>query len=342
MARRKGTRTRSYFREAFSGLDRCVLTLTTKPGSWPNYKKLIRTASLRTFAPLVFVLLPSYPADAQQLPPLSSMVVGGQFTYTAQKGDSLTSVGGRFGMEARVLAKCNGLRPDAWLKEGQVLRVDNHHVVPPRLDDGIVINIPQRVLFFFKSGQLVRSYPVAVGRPDWPTLIGNFAVLGKEEDKVWYVPKSIREEMQGEGKSVEEKVPPGPENPLGKYWIRITPSCGIHGTIYPASIYTFQTHGCIRLHPDDVADLWARVSVGTAVKIVYEPVLLARVEDGPFYLEAHGDVYKRGGDPLRTVRLIARAAEVSSRIDWQKIKQVVQKREGLARPVDLSRTEPSE
>jgi L,D-transpeptidase ErfK/SrfK len=297
---------------------------------------------LRTFAPLAFVLLPSFPADAQQLPPLSSLVVGGQFTYTAQKGDSLTSVGARFGMEARVLAKYNGLQPYARLKQGQVLRLVNRHIVPQRLDDGMVINIPQRVLFFFKSGQLVRTYPVAVGRPDWPTLIGNFPVLGKEEDKVWYVPKSIREEMQRQGKSVEEKVPPGSKNPLGKYWIRITPSCGIHGTIYPASIYTFQTHGCIRLHPDDVADLWARVPVGTAVKIVYEPVLLAQVEDGSIYLEAHGDVYKRGGHPLRTVQLIARAAEVSSRVDWQEIKQVLQKREGLARPVGLGRTEPSE
>ena len=61
---------------------------------------------------------------AGQPPPISNALAGGQFTYAAQKGDSLTSVGARFGMDVPALAELNGLEPTARLKLGQVLRID--------------------------------------------------------------------------------------------------------------------------------------------------------------------------------------------------------------------------
>ena len=52
-------------------------------------------------------------------------------------------------------------------------------------------------------------------------------------------------------------MPPGPDNPLGKHWLGLSiHGYGIHGTIAPSSIYQFRTHGCIRLHPDDIAELF--------------------------------------------------------------------------------------
>jgi len=271
-----------------------------------------------------------------QPPQLSTSLVGSEFTYTVQRGDSLARVGARFGVDAAVLAALNGLKPRALLKPGQKLLVDNRHIVPAGVADGILINIPQRMLFFFKNGELAGHYPVAVGRPDWQTLIGNFRVLSKEKDKVWIVPKSIQEEMRRQGKPVKKRVPPGPENPLGKYWIRVTPDCGIHGTIFPASIYTFQTHGCVRLLPDDIHALYEQVAVGTPIAIIYEPVLLARLPDDAVLLEVHPDVYQRAEDPATTVELAAATGNVPrSVLDWNRVKAVIEEERGFAQEVGV-------
>jgi len=284
---------------------------------------------------LLLAVLMGAIANAQP-PPISDALVGGRSTYAAQPGDSLTRVGARFGVDVPVLAELNGLKPTARLKIGQVLRIDNRHIVLRALDDGIVINVPQRMLFYFHSGKLVAGCPAGLGRRTWPTPRGDFGVIEKEENKTWIVPESIQEEMLAKGEPVREKVPPGPENPLGQHWIRISSSCGIHGTNAPASIYHFQTHGCIRLLPENIASLFKAVPIGAPVKIVYEPVLLARLPDGTLYLEVHRDAYRKAGDPFATVKQIAEASGVDSMIDWQKVRKAVRERRGLAEIVGLT------
>jgi L,D-transpeptidase ErfK/SrfK len=267
--------------------------------------------------------------------PASGALSGGPVTYTARGGDSLTSVAARFGMDVPTLAELNGLKPTARLKLGQELHIYNPHLVPSRLDDGIVINIPQRMLFYFKSGRLVGAYPVGLGRRTWRTPQGDFEVLEKEKDKTWVVPVSIQEEMLAKGKPVRDKVPPGPDNPLGRYWLRISSSEGIHGTNAPASIYRFQTHGCIRLMSENIATLFQKVPVGTPVKIMYEPVLFARLPEGAYYLEVHSDIYGEAGDPLITVKQMAEAAGADSVIDWRAVRKAIRERRGLAENVSM-------
>jgi L,D-transpeptidase ErfK/SrfK len=267
------------------------------------------------------------------MPLLSSRLAGGEFIYKVEKGDSLTSVAARFGVESAVLATSNGLAKNSLLRERQLLRIENPHVVPQSETGGIVINIPQRMLFYFSNGSFIRAYPLGLGRLDWPTPTGQFTVVSKEENPTWDVPESVQEEMRREGKEVQTRVPPSPENPLGKHWIATSiPGYGIHGTNAPASIYGFRTHGCIRLHPDDIADLFDRVDVGTPGLFIYRPLLLARV-DGRLFLEAHRDVYRKAQDPLKTLREIVGAHDVESLLDWRKAKAVIEKREGIARDV---------
>lgn len=273
-------------------------------------------------------------AAANDAPRLPDTLTGGEFTYTVQKDDSLGKIGSRFGVDAAVLARLNALEYNALLQPGQELRVENRHIVPERLSTSILINLPQRMLFFFKEEALFASYPVGLGRPDWPTPTGKFKVLTLEENPTWDVPLSIQEEMRLEGKEVLIKVPPGPKNPLGKYWLGLSlPAIGIHGTIAPASVYRFQSHGCIRLHPDDISVLFANISVNLEGKIIYHPVLLAQLPDGRIFLEVHPDVYKRVGNPLKGVQKLAAEAEITEMIDWEKVAQVIKQKEGLAREV---------
>jgi len=267
-------------------------------------------------------------------PDAAPIVVGSKFVYTVRKGDSLIAIGSRLGISERVLARDNGLHPPYLLKIGERLNVDNRHLVPETLTEGIVINIPQRMLFLFRNAAVAAAYPVGLGRPDWETPTGEFTIIHKEKNKAWCVPKSIQEEMRKAGKPVLTRVPPGPDNPLGAYWMALSePAYGIHATIAPASVYRMRTHGCIRLHSDDAAALYERVFPGMPVKIIYAPVLLAKLEDGQILVEVNPDVYNRGADPLQTLREAARTRELEEKMDWTVVSELARAKEGLARDV---------
>ncbi len=215
------------------------------------------------------------------LPAAAGQLVGGEADYVVRKGDYLTLIGARFGQDARSLARENGLDYFGRIHPGQRLKLNNRHIVPAVRADGIVINVPQRMLYLFRQGRLVAHYPVGLGRPDWPTPLGLRHIRSKEIDKDWLVPPSIQEEMRCAGQPVLTRVPPGPDNPLGRHWIGLKPGWwGIHGTNAPASVYDFRSHGCIRLHPDDIADLFDRVALGDPVEIIYQTVLLAQSPEG--------------------------------------------------------------
>ena len=156
------------------------------------------------------------------------------------------------------------------------------------------MNLPGHMIYLFSEGSLVKRYPVAIGRPDWPTPQGNFVVLGKIKNPTWTVPQTIQEEMEKEGKLVLEKVPPGPDNPLGKYWLPLSaPGYGIHSTIWPESIGHSTSHGCIRMLPEDIEALFPYIKAGIPVSIIYEPVKLALTPDKRIFLEVHPNVYQK-------------------------------------------------
>jgi L,D-transpeptidase ErfK/SrfK len=151
-----------------------------------------------------------------------------------------------------------------------------------------------------------------------------------ETDPTWDVPVSIQEEMRRAGKPVLTKVPPGPANPLGRYWMGLSlGSIGLHGTTAPSSIYHFATHGCIRLHPDDVEDLFFHVAVGDPGRIVYEPVLVG-FDGTDVFLEVHGDAYRRApASPERAWQLLEEAG-LRALVDPTRVARVVREAEGLA------------
>jgi len=265
---------------------------------------------------------------------LANQLAGNEFVYAVKRGDTFVSIGSRYGVGPLVLAGANGLKISARLKPGQVLQIDNRHIVPHELDDGILINVPQRMLFLFRDGKLVSHYPVALGRPTWPTSTGGFHVLELREHPTWHVPKSIQREMAMQGKVVKHSVPPGPDNPLGDYWLGLNlDSYGIHATNRPGSIYGFRTHGCIRLSPADAKDLYDKVTIGTRGVIVYHPVLLARSDEGRIFLEVNKDQYHLGNNPLAAARALAESLHLDSQIDWNRAGEVADASEGIARDV---------
>ncbi len=131
----------------------------------------------------------------------------------------------------------------------------------------VVIKRGSRRLNLFRgssAGKMsrVRSFPVAVGQPAWPTPLGSFHIRTKTRNPWWYPPN----QPWAEG---AKPVPPGPGNPLGTRWMGLNiGGVGIHGTYNSGSIGSAASHGCIRMHIGSAEWLFERVRIGTPVYII--------------------------------------------------------------------------
>jgi L,D-transpeptidase ErfK/SrfK len=298
------------------------------------------TVSCRTAVLLqasIFVLVAAALCGSTDRSPAAGTIMGDRWVHLVSRGETWTSVGARVGVSPAVLAARNQRSLRDPLRPGDVLGIDNRHVAPAYERDELVINIPQRMLFHYSTGGLRGAYPVAVGRPDWPTPLGAFVVAVMETDPTWDVPLSIQEEMRRAGRPVQRTVPPGPANPLGRYWVGLSlGSIGIHGTSAPASIYHYATHGCIRLHPDDIEDLFWRLVVGDPGRLVYEPVLVG-FDGTDVFLEVHADAYQRRIDRLARARQLLDQTGLASLVTSSDVERVIREAEGLAVPITESR-----
>ena len=262
-------------------------------------------------------------------------LVGGRTAYEVKAGDTLASIGARFGVARATLIEMNQLTSPYALAAGQSLVVDNTHIAVANLQVSITINIAQRLLVL-AEGERAHAFPITVGRRTWPTPVGAFTIISKETDPVWDVPVSIQREMAQQGKPVITRMEASPLNPLGQHWLGLSlPGLGIHGTNAPSSIYAFASHGCIRMHPDDVADLFHRVEVGMTGVLVYQPVVVA-VIDGRVWIEAHPDEYRRTRDAQGLVRAAVEREGLESRTNWALVEEALRQRRGRALDVTIA------
>jgi murein L,D-transpeptidase YcbB/YkuD len=115
---------------------------------------------------------------------------------------------------------------------------------PLRLD----LNIPALRLQVYEGGELLRSYPVAVGQPGHDTPTGDFPITRAEWNPWWRPPAS-------EWAREDKVTPPGPSNPMGRVKLHFAPLYFIHGTPKEESIGTPASHGCVRMRNKDVIEL---------------------------------------------------------------------------------------
>jgi lipoprotein-anchoring transpeptidase ErfK/SrfK len=288
-------------------------------------------------------LPPDLPGEEQPTADMKRFI-GNRGYYTVRKWDTLKRVGARLGVDWRRLVKINNLDPKAQLKPGQIIAYDNRKIVPSALRDGIVINIADRTLYLLKNGEVRTSYPVALGKPpkpeqdeDWSTPTGRFVITSKEKDPVWRVPQSIQDEMEERGRQPVKEVPPGKDNPLGKFAMKTSLSgIVIHSTNSPSSINTYASHGCIRVMPEHMEHLFLVVEPRTSGIIVYQPVKLAVSQYGRIFLEVHRDIYDRYKGNLESeVRKLISKRKVEEQVDWRKISALLRKKSGIPEEITI-------
>ena len=125
---------------------------------------------------------------------------------------------------------------------------------------------------------------------DWVTPLGISKIVEKKKDPTWIPPKSLQMDRIANGEQPYPSiVPPGPTNPLGKHAMRMGITGGsylIHGTIKPFGVGMRVSAGCIRMYPEDIESLFNKISTGTQVRVINEPIKLGWVLDSLF-IELH-------------------------------------------------------
>lgn len=235
---------------------------------------------------------------------------------------------------------------DPWLpgEETEIL-VPSLYVLPDAPHRGIVINVPEMRMYFFprtkgKDRPSVHTHPISIGRQQWTTPHGVTKIVAKVKDPNWYPPKSIREEHAAEGDPLPKVVPAGPDNPLGAFAMRLgLPGYLIHGTNKPYGIGMRVTHGCVRMYPKDVEQIFGAVRVGTQVRIVNQPYKVG-VAQNTVYLEVHphlaedGDIFEDQFSHVVEL-VVAKTEGREVQLNWRALQDAVAEKDGIPRAVGV-------
>jgi len=231
-------------------------------------------------------------ADIFVLPPEDVDVVGEVLEMRASSKETLLDIARRYdlGQNEILLANPN---VDRWLpKDGSRVILPNRYILPDAERTGLVLNLPEMRLYYYpKPGPgetpVVITHPISVGRMDWETPLGLTSIVSKQVDPEWRPPKSIQEEHEEDGEALPDVIPAGPDNPLGKYAMRLgIPGYLIHSTNKPYGVGMRVTHGCIRMYPEDIEKVFNDIPVGTPVRIVNQPIKLGWLA-GSLFIELH-------------------------------------------------------
>ena len=176
----------------------------------------------------------------------------------------------KFHMSQELLAALNpGKKFD---QPGETVSVTNALTKQARLKVGRieVDKSGQTVKAFAPSGELVAFFPATVGSDERPTPAGTLKVVSADANP------NYRYNPDYKFKGVKSKeaftIKPGPNNPVGSYWIGLSSEgYGIHGTSDPSRVSKSESHGCVRLTNWDVVLLGNSVKKGTPVVFVDAP-----------------------------------------------------------------------
>lgn len=247
-----------------------------KPVSWLLLGWLTSSAAYATIYPLA---------------PDSDVIGQVKVVYATQE-DTLIDIARRHSLGYDEIVHANpGV--DRWAPgAGNPIVLPTRYILPDTPREGIVLNIAEMRLYYYPKAndnepRTVVTYPVSIGRMDWKTPMGLTKVVAKDVDPAWRPPASIKAEHAAEGDILPDVIPGGPDNPLGRFAMRLgVPGYLIHGTNKPYGIGMRVTHGCVRMYPEDIERLFSMVSVGTPVRLVDQPVKVGRF-NGILMVESH-------------------------------------------------------
>lgn len=279
-------------------------------------------------------------AVVYNLPANGDNVVGSNQVASLRMGDTLSTFAERNGVGYYEVLDANpGIDP-LRITSGSRLLVRNQFVLPNAPKQGIVINLAELRLYYYPAdSNTVAIYPVGIGRIGWQTPTGQLSVIQKKQDPDWRVPPSVAADMAKRGIILPEVIPAGPDNPLGRYMMRLSNyTYLIHSTNRPAGVGRRTSAGCIRMYPEDAEQLFNMVPVGTKVTIVNQPFKAGWL-NGQLYFEAHSPLREQRAEyagrynSLWDSAISTATADKAATVDWTKVQSLGKKQTGVPQVV---------
>ncbi len=283
-------------------------------------------------------------AEAASPPALRGIVMGEAVPHRLAKTDTFIALAARYDVGYMALRAANP-DVDPWVPpEGRVIHIPTRHVVPFAHGARIVINRAFLLLYHYDDkGRLQHVFPVSLGREGLATPLGEIRISARVAGPSWYPTAAHRRENP----ALPRVVPPGPDNPLGAFALRLgRTSYLIHGTNKPLSIGRRVSRGCIRLAPADIHTLFAAAMKGDLVRIVDAPMMVGvDPHDRRIHVEIAPSAYQQAvlddgkampADPLLdAVALLERAVprKLWEKIAWDAVKRAAHRRSGMPTPV---------
>lgn len=114
----------------------------------------------------------------------------------------------------------------------------------------LVVDLSDRQLHVLQGGDVVKSYDVAIGKPQHPTPRGSFTIRHLIWNPRWVPPNSAW------ARNRSPAAPGDPDNPMGRVKIFFqAPDYYIHGTNAVDSLGDAASHGCVRMDNGDAVEL---------------------------------------------------------------------------------------
>lgn len=195
----------------------------------------------------------------------------------------------RLGQDEIVLANPH---VDRWLPgAGTPVRIPTSFILPNAPRQGIVVNLPEMRVYYYPNAHQVVTYAIGIGRENnWRTPLGRTHIAAKMENPSWTPPPSIIAEHLADGDVLDPYYPPGPNNPLGLFAMRLGISGYLmHSTQKTNGIGMRVSHGCIRMYPSDIEQFFPMVKVGTSVNIVNQSIKVGWYHD-TLYMEVYPEM----------------------------------------------------
>ncbi|MGD9153589.1 MAG: L,D-transpeptidase family protein [Gammaproteobacteria bacterium] len=274
------------------------------------------------------------------LPPKGVDIIGEAQVITVPKATNITELGQQYSVGYLEFLEANphtDIKDGLWA--GQKLVVPTRFILPPVPRRGIVINLAELRLYYYpKHAKVVYTFPIGIGRVHTPTPLVKTKIIEKRKNPIWFPTEDTHKEAREMGIMLPEKILPGPQNPLGKYAIRLGLNTYlIHGTNRPDGVGIRSSGGCIRMYPDDVEQLYKLISVGTPVNIIDEPIKIGW-KNNVLYVEAHVPVdfkHSKAKDRLQPLieALKDTIEEQHAKIDWRRATHTADQQNGIPTPV---------
>lgn len=287
-------------------------------------------------------------ASAYILPPDDQYMVGQLKRLTIGRDTTLSDEARNHNVGFNEIRLANaGIDP--WLPQNNSkILLPTQHLLPDAERKGIVLNVPEMRLYYYpkpadEQVPVVITHPISIGRGDWETPLGKTRIINKQQKPDWRPPESIRKEHLEDGDYLPEIVPAGPDNPLGDFALRLNiPGYLIHGTNKPYGIGMRVTHGCVRMYPEDIAEIFQKVEINTPVNIIHQPYKFGWYLD-TLYLEAHPMVDSNNNFIKDLVSLYTAVQKINQQlggtmeVDWQDALNIASNPSGVPTPVKVNK-----